>query len=644
MDGEILHFLDGLPMDEPLGWQDFQEELDRDLRERIISVKYASELTFTGKAYAYLRDAYAAGGYCKAIQYEAKQRCGGVLATCAKGDVILADAEWNLTRCEVRVSVVDNGIGARIINNKDIPVSPTAEASKNDITIAPVPTVTLSIHDPQGDGTDMLPDTRRVWDWYEAIKHAVKYITDDTVAVTSSWYEALDDAQKWALVEGFELREHTGANNRTVWTFKQLFDEMAGRFNLWMWSSKAADGTPLLRIEPESYFYGAAGSMLQLDIQDLTRTIDQDRLYARVVVGCDTYIRQFTNTPLALPYVIMKTHGKEEYHFKGICNTSETLELSFDFISDSNAIEDVVLNGNDEYDEDIFLLQYYDGPLTPGPETSRWMFSPDGVLTVWPFNEQGLNAAILERYYLPSPVGANFGPQSPFLETLAANTATDTLTVTNDQTSPATLFASDYTASVAEYAFFEVNVPWRVVLNIPQLSLTGIPLFHGGGIRLRAQRYNASNVLEQELIFDDGTIRVAPGIVNYSFSFGFSLNPGDYVRIQYQFLVRPLLYIGPSGVTPGTRAISFDIPAGATFQKTFSDGGGFADGLGTAPMVKYTFERHLSLTEWLSLTSDVTEALTISHTPQPLAVGWVSNAKRNCSTGACEWEVTSFDA
>ena len=643
MDGEILHFLDGLPMDEPLGWQDFQEELDRDIRERIISVKYASELTFTGKAYEYLRIQYALGGFCNAIQYEAKQRCGGVLATCAKGDVILADAEWNLTRCEVRVSVVDNGIGFRIINNKDIPVSPTAEASKNDIVIAPVPTVILSIHDPQGDGTDLLPDTRRVWDWYEAIKHAVKYITDDTVAVTSSWYEALEDAQKWALVEGFELREHTGANNRTVWTFKQLFDEMAGRFNLWMWSSKAADGTPLLRIEPESYFYGAAGSMFQLDIQDLTRTIDQDRLYARVVIGCDTYIRQFTDTPLALPYVPLKTHGKEEYHFKGICNTSETLELSFDFISDSNAIEDVVLNNNDEYDEDIFLLQYYDGDLTPGPETSRWMFSPDGVLTVWPFNEQGLNAAILERYYLPSAVGANFGPQTPYVQTVSPATAQATLNALSDETTAATLFTPDYVAPAAEYAFFQVNVPWRVVSNIPQL-IAGLPLYLAGGLRIRVQRYNALNVLEQELIFDDGTARVAPGIVNYSFSFGFSLNPGDYVRIQYQHITRSTFNNGPTGVTPSGFAITFEIPAGASIEKTFSDGGGFADGLGAAPMVSYKFERHLSLQEWLSLTADVTEALTISHTPQPLAVGWVKNAKRNCSTGACEWEVTSFDA
>ena len=638
MDGEIIHYLDGLPVEEPLGWRDFEEELDRDMRERIITVKYASELTFTGQGHEYLSAVYAERGECHIVLYEAKQRCNGQLSTCAQGVIILVDAEWNLTRCEVRVPVVDNGIGVRVINNRDIPVSPTAEASKNDVVIAPVPTIALSIHDPQGDGTDLLPDTRRVWDWYEAIKHAVAYITDDTVTLVSNWYETLDDAQKLAIVDGFELREHTDANNRVVWTFKQLFDEMSGRFNLWMFADKDASGNPQLRIEPESYFYGSAGSVMQLDIQDLTRTIDADRLYARVVVGCDTYVRQFTNTPLALPYLPLKTQGKEEYHFKGVCNTAETLELSFDFISDSNAIEDVVLNNKEEYDEDLFLLQYYDGPLTPGPETGRAMFSPDGVINVYPFNPGIMNAAILERYYLPSPVGANFGPQTPYQQTTAAPTSAVVLNAPLDETVAATLFASDYTAAQAEYAFFEASIPWRVVSNTPQ-EIATLVLYLAGGFRVLAQRYNAANVLEQELTFDGGAIQVAPGVVNYAFSFGFSLNDGDYVRIQYQFLTRNGFNNGPTGITPSSFEIKFEIPAGATIEKTFADGGGFADGVGPAPVVKYTFERHVSLQEWLSLTLNPSEALTISPTSVPLTSGWVANARRNVATGAAQWEV-----
>jgi hypothetical protein len=637
MDGEIIHYLDGLPVEEPLGWLDFSEELDRDIRERIISVKYATELTFTGGAYAYLNSINDTDGYCRIVLYEAKQRCNGTLNTCAKGVLILADAEWNLTRCEVVVPVVDDSIGARVISNKDIPISPAAEASKNGITIAPVPVLNLLIHDPQGDGTTELPDTRRTWDWFDAITHAVKYMTDDTVGVVSDWYANLDDAEKWALVDGLELRTHDGANTRVVWNFKQLFDEMAGRYNLWLLATRDANGNPLLRIEPEAYFYSGPGPVMELDIQDLKRTVDSDRLYARVVVGCDDYIRQFTDTPLALPYIPLLTQGKEEYHFTGVCNTSETLELSFDFITDSNAIEDVVLNANEEYDEDIFLLQYYEGPLA-STATSRWQFTPDGILFVWPFNQQGLNANILNRYYLPSSVGANFGPQTPYSETTPA-ALTDTLNGLNQASTPAVLFGTPYTAAVSEYAYFEVNVPWRIVSNTPQL-FGGLLLYAAGNFQIIAERFDASNVLIQSLTFDANATAIAPGLLNFSAAFGFSLNIGDYVQVSYVFTTSSApAGSGPIGVTPGTLTTVFEIPDGATIEKTLSNGGGFADGAGPAPMLKYIFERHINLNSWLSLTGNPEQSMTISPSSSPLIFGWISNAKRNVATGSTQWEV-----
>lgn len=637
MDGETLHYLDGILVNEPMGWADFTEELDRDIRERLISVKYSASLTFTDGAYEYLASVYAQRGYCHKVQYEAKQRCNGQLRTAAKGVLILADAEWNLTRCEAAVPVVDEGIGAVIISNRDIPISPTAEASKNGTAISPVPAVTLSIHDPQGDGTTLLPDTRRTWDWFEAITHAVAYMSDDTITIASDWYAGLDDAEKWALVDGLELRTHTGASTRVVWTFKQLFDEMAGRYNLWMWATVDGNGNPQLRIEPESYFYGAAGGIFQLDLQDVVRTVDSDRLYAKVNVGCDSYIRQFTNTPLALPYVPLTTHGKEEYHFTGVCNTSETLDLAFDFITDSNAIEDVVLNANEEYDEDIFLLQYYDGPLTPGPETSRWQFSPDGVLFVWPFNQAGLNSNILSRYYLPSSVGANFGPQTAYSETTAAATANDNLTAVNSTTTAAVLFATPYTAAASEYAYFELIVPWQVVSNTPQL-VAGSPLYLAGDFRIIVERFDAGNNLLQTLTFDANETAIAIGVRDFTASFGFSMNVGDYVQVSYQFRTLVGLFNG-SGGAPATFDIVFNVPAGANIEKTFSDGGGFATGIGTGPVLKYTFERHIDLASWLSLTGNPPEALTISPSSVPLTTGWVANAKRNAQTGATQWEV-----
>ena len=57
----------------------------------------------------------------------------------AKGAVIIADVKFNLTRCEAECSIADDGIGSRIINNMEIPVSPNATVTKNSVEITAVP-------------------------------------------------------------------------------------------------------------------------------------------------------------------------------------------------------------------------------------------------------------------------------------------------------------------------------------------------------------------------------------------------------------------------------------------------------------------------------------------------------------------------
>jgi hypothetical protein len=93
---------------------------------------------------------------------------------------------------------------------------------------------------------------------------------------------------------------------------------------------------------------------------------------------------------------------------------------------------------------------------------------------------------------------------------------------------------------------------------------------------------------------------------------------------------------GPENYSP---VITMSIREESYIILLFSNAGGYITGLGKGPILKYSFDRHLDLSTWLSLTSSPRNSLDISYTSDVLTSGWVGNAKRNVSTGACSWEV-----
>ena len=76
-DGTFTHLLNGVAVEEPIGFNDFTEELSRDVRERIIGVKYKATLTFTHKGHAVLESLFDDEGFCASATYEVRQWCGG---------------------------------------------------------------------------------------------------------------------------------------------------------------------------------------------------------------------------------------------------------------------------------------------------------------------------------------------------------------------------------------------------------------------------------------------------------------------------------------------------------------------------------------------------------------------------------------
>jgi hypothetical protein len=644
MDGIIRHYINGTQVEEPVGWKDFEEELDRDVSERIIAVKYNTDLTFTGQGYDVLRGLYERDGFCSIITYQARQECGDSINTAAQGVIILADAEWNLTRCEVVVPVVDDALGAKIMNNLEVPVSPLANLSKNGISITAITPFNLIIR--RTDVVGNYANTREVYQWFDAIQHAVAYISDGEVSVVSDWHSALGDDEQYCLVDGYMLRTFTNTPRRVSWTFKDLFFNMAGRYNLWMAAERDSNGNPRIRIEPEGYWYASAGQVQELDIQDLVRSIDLNRLYSRVEIGSEEHIFDVDPASEFTQSIPLEQQGPESYNFEGVCNTDATLDLKFDFVSDSNVMIDVLVNGADDYDEKIFIIQYSIPPLVANPITTEWVQSQ----LAKGYNPAIINGEILQRYYLSSAVGSNIAPP-PVPSFDFTNTNGPGVTLGLGATSAWTaLPISDFTAASVGYYLFQIFTPWNIIAQAPYRAGEGANFYVGIRIQGKVERFDSSNVLI------DTEIRTAPvpyqwsAIVGGSYTGFFPieyatiLNAGDYIRVSYRFETdASYVYegpgFGPENYSPSVTAVA---RSSSGWALIFSDAGGYVEGIGKPPVIVYKFDRHVDLSTWLSLTQNPRRAMAISHTPSVLDTGWVLNAKRNVATGECQWEVMCF--
>jgi hypothetical protein len=145
---------------------------------------------------------------------------------------------------------------------------------------------------------------------------------------------------------------------------------MKQKLNLGMGFERQANGRPLLRIEPISYFQQTTASANLYDQPAIEMKFDTSKLYASVDFGCEPYLEQAEcdggNTPCTFVQTPFRAFREETFGFVGECNTSNVLNLkSSDIIFDANVIEDVIRFATASYDLNNFIIQsQYIGTFT----------------------------------------------------------------------------------------------------------------------------------------------------------------------------------------------------------------------------------------------------------------------------------------
>lgn len=671
----FTHYLNGSVIPEPGGFADFSEELIRDYDQKIISTKYPLDLVFTEGNYDVLRTLFLSG-YCAVATYAATTTCEGEEFDCVRGTIKLGDVQWNLNKCSAQVPVADDGYGARIANNASIEATPEATITKNGLDLTPVTPVGIMYYASTGGALGV----RSSYDWLECMDHIVRLITDNEVIVESAWYDDLPNDERYSIVYGLEMRLANGTSPAPLISYGKLYDELAKKYNLLGAIVRNTYGAPVFKIEPESYWNGDPDTPIHYiyNQDDLIQSVDSERLYASMRLGSKVFIKDQTNQ-FPYPFLNIRSFTDEVVNIVGTCNTDAQLDLTSEWIIDTNVIYDSIENGNDEYDDDIFLVQY--NPVTFEATMGRYLVPLSDPLL---YNEQLLNINVANRYDFQgdlaqfyAPQGAQFRAENlvlgivpgqyyfwsfPFLSG-SSGIQTSTLyqfRYNNDFTAPnfdvnnnygngtaqgsqVSQANSLYTAPTQGYYEFHEHTRWNVyrnfVFTIGEEDYTEVRT-----MRLEARLYDsANNLLLTSTHTDTYTIPLgaAAGIIEYGsdFYFDFTMSVGDYVTIHklYEWSMS-------GGSEPITdNEIVFRALTGSYWETSFVAPGG-----GTIPgdpdnyrAVVHEFDRHLTDGVWNQIKDAPESNIVVSTGDQPMYPGVPYIISRNVSTGKTTWKLLS---
>lgn len=554
--------LDGTLKEQPQGWDEIAVIIERDKEIRGLIVRYTSDLVWSGNGYDYIIGQMQSQGFCDLVDVliEVEQFPENGWETFFEGVIFLSECKINRSWCTVEVKVHDAVFGAMIQNNKGIDGQVNVPRSKTDVTIFSAPNTPIDFFRPS-DGAVVYMN-RECYRVEDALKYIIEFMTDGAVGFTSTIFGTGGEWEDLVICTGRAIRQ-TAVESPPVISFTEIFTELHKRLNL-SFAIEVIAGTPTVRIEYESYFYTATPLLNFRKIPDLEQSIKEELLYAKLLIGSNT-TQESDGGTFAFPDMAFYAFKEESYHLVSTCNLKNELNLVGDWIVDSNVIEDVAVNGNDGYDDDIFLVE------TNGAVATRYDdFAPAAVY----------NKLLTNRFIAPRFLGAIPASIASFLGNgddgfIATRTTATNHTVDPPVSEEPVEFGTEvsdpngnYNNAAANYRYIapaDGFYKFRVRMAITNVVIDG---FSSGDLRVTTyvRRFDTGSVFIEE----KSQIDTISANGNWTLDFqpdGFYLDATDYVHVKVEFL--------QTGAGPDT--IDFTIGTASRFEsvEVFTGGGIF---------------------------------------------------------------------
>lgn len=361
------------------------------------------------------------------------------------GKILLADCTFEPKFNMVEVPLVNLGFQEKIDGNFDVPVSMTAEQSKNStageqISITPPTAISIAPFTfwtaPATTYVHNAGSVVKVYDLKDCFEQIVSYISDGTISFASDWYDGLASDQKISVTTGEMYR--TGFGSAPIVSLRQLFLWCKSLENLVILFDTDSNGVKRFRLEREEYLEQNGLTLFITQPNELKINIDQSKLYNSVKVGSSEAFS--TNGEISgnfqFPKIRGGSYGIEEFAVQGVSNIQQQRDLTVnDLIYDHNKLEDIAINNVTDNDKFIVFIQYTQTTNVPTP-SDIYGIAPLTDASYF-YNQRFLNSEILKRHTFFAPLVLNISNGSDTF--FAQNTTLDYVNfynLTYQETSP----------------------------------------------------------------------------------------------------------------------------------------------------------------------------------------------------------------
>lgn len=358
MSSRYQFILNGTIVDDPKGWDDLEDNIKYD--DQLHGWLYTQEATleFIGSGYNLLKKLFHVHGVDFNVPIIVKESCGqnGTYTTEYEGLIFLADIEWDHHLCIAKTKLQDDSYYAWISGNKSIETSLLTGLSKNGTVIPAPPIYILRVLDP---ATGLEADSKLCWRIHDVLKFLLSFMTDDRVDFVSEMldvggeWEGLCISNGWYLIHIDDVLPLDAVAPRV--SFSKVMDAV-WKQTFFSWEIKKNKfGRPYLRLEKDAYMYNSKPSVTLDLVKDHKISIDQSKLYSAIRFGSEQTV--YAPGKPFFEKVDFYSCKEEQLFIRSIANIDKELNLMSPFVVSPNILNEVLINNDQEYTEEIFLIE-----------------------------------------------------------------------------------------------------------------------------------------------------------------------------------------------------------------------------------------------------------------------------------------------
>jgi len=624
-------------IEDPIGWETGTTEIRRQDDIKGILYTYLPDLTFHSYGYKLILNELNNNHYCTPIDVLIEIECNddlGAYETFFEGYIFLTDCSFDLEQCTVICNIVDQSYVGLIESNRHIEATVNVARSKNDMVMTAASPINITFFTPC---SGLNGSSRKNYLVYDCFKMLVEFMTDGAITFDSTLFGAGGDLEGITITTGEAIRNAGSVDFPPRFSFKTLFDEMWKKYNISFYIDNTTT-IPVLYVERFEDLYESS-TVTTLDrVRKIEVSLDADSIFSGVILGSTKNQRDedgcLAGPPAgyAHPDGRFFGHKEETYHTLGQCRVDNILDLSSDWIIDSNVIEDILINDNDEYDDDIIIIE------SGYPGTNIATKGDQFGATVRTYNPGLSNQATLENHFgsIPQAIAAYLGTGNDKFKAERLADISGFASISGGSAYPIEIYDANNNYNNATYRYVApLDGAYTFEIFVRAGPINWGPKAESGDIDLAATLEvdrGAGFVVEGSFTH---LILNAGGSLNIQFSKTFYLGALDEVRVGF-------VSLQDTGPGPGTNYITLKKETSFACIQAI-DGGGIYETFGPEDvrMVIYDFEYPLSLTDFKGLLSGNRQKISFNDMRGFSDTGWLESLTYDVQQGTGKWTIRS---